>query len=202
MLRLLLFSLTLFLVLDASADSPLTSIKFHAVAKDHPLVKKALISSGQINQEMIDFLLDKGNPVATKLCIINALGYKVSSTDNSRAFLQAIQLVKGVQSVYKLEKSEEHAELMICYAYLMAMESYFDVRKAQDIVNRAQRYAPENFAVAFVAALLHAQRVQQDDFCEVYVSMNRLRKMTNYNLPEEIFKNATDYTDLYLSYCN
>lgn len=202
MLRVLLLFIFLFSVAPASADSPLTSIVFHTSAKEHPLVKLALSSSGRISPEITEYLIKAENPVGTKLCIINALGYKVSSTENSRAFLKAIQEAKGVQSIYKLDNNGESAELMACYAYMMAMESYFDVKKAGEIANRAQRYAPDNFAVAFVAALIHAQNIQQDDFCEVYLSLNRLRKKQNNNLPDEIFKVATDYTDLYFSYCN
>lgn len=196
-----LFLIMMMMGFSQKPQSPLEAIRIESFYKDHPMVQQSLQSRGKITAEICDFLVNSTENINHKLAIINALGMKVSSHANTDTLHIAICRTYQVQSVYQLTNTQENAELMASYAYLMALESSFDVQKAHDIVQRARRLQPDNQAVEFVYALLNAQMAFGTDYCDLFKSFQKLSKKAIPNLNPEVLKLALDYADLYKSYC-
>lgn len=202
MTQLILILISLVISNQDATNSPLASISFNKEYPDHPMIISALESKGHINQEHIQFILQENESINHKIALIFTLGTKVSSHTNSDLLLSAIKRQYEVQSVYQLNNSPQHAELMACYAYLMGMESTYDVSKALDIAQRAFQFQPNNFAIEFVYRLLQAHQAYGSDYCELFKTLNKLKYRENTNLNPGFLTLALDYAHPFETYCN
>lgn len=196
-----LFLIMMMMGFSQKPQSPLEAIRIESFYKDHPMVQQSLQSHGKITAEISDFLINSSEDINHKLAIINALGMKVSSHANTDTLNVAICKEYQIQSVYQLSNTRANAELMASYAYLMAMESSFDVQKAHDLAQRARRLQPDNQTIEFVYALLNAQMAFGTDYCDLFNSFQKISKKAIPNLNPDVLKLAMDYADLYKSYC-
>lgn len=197
----LMMTMMMMMGFSQKPQSPLEAIRIECFYKDHPMVQLSLQSQGKITSEISDFLVNSSEDINHKLAIINALGMKVSSHSNTDTLNRAICKAYQVQSLYQLTNTKSNIELMAAFAYLMAMESSFDVQKAHDLAQRARRLQPDNQAVEFVYALLSAQLAFETDYCDLFKSFQKLSKKAIPNLNPEVLKMSIDYADLYKSYC-
>lgn len=199
LITLLLFSTLFFL--DLRADSPLTSTQFHTVYTDVEIVQKAVNTNGIINAEMMDFILKPSNAVDQKLALINALSWNYNGKNNYDIFIEyAIQ--KKYKSASKLMKKAS-GELMICLAYLKAMDNYFSVSEAIELSKKAQLKSPGSYSVNLIAGLIQAQQEMESNWCNVYALTNdvRLNNSLSMDMREEASVVIFEYMDLYAEYC-
>lgn len=59
-------------------------------------------------------------------------------------------------------------ETRCVFAYLMAMDNYFDVDFALETAIAAQELKPNDKCIAMIRALIAAQKMMDSDFCSVY----------------------------------
>ncbi len=183
------------------ADSPLTSTDFSKAYKDHNVVQQAMNAKGILNNDLCAFLCDENQTIDVKVSIINALSWKFEGKSNAQFFFNYLKKKKKYSSTEKFLKRGSDAEL-ICYAYLKALDNYFDVKEAQKFSSKAAKNS-NSFTVHLIHSLISAQLEMEGNWCKIYRYPRNV--MENKTLKPDFSKEAMDiileYTDLYKEYC-
>lgn len=160
-MKKILFIFILLVSFKSAADSPLTSTYFGKAYLDIPIVQEAFKSKGKITTEMLEFIDEENKPLDVKVAIINSLGWDNKGIMNSKIFFMHVMKKKNYQSEYGNDytafKWYATTDELITYAYLKAMDNYFDVTEAFDIASEALRKAPDSFAVNIIYNLIKCQ---------------------------------------------
>jgi hypothetical protein len=199
-MRLKIIFLTLIGILcfpKVFADSPLTATPFHEAYQEEKIVQVALNAAGVITPKLMKYLSHPKKPIAIKLAIINALGWNFDGQHNAELFYAYL---KDRKKLNELENN--NAELQICYAYLKAMDNYFEVKEALEYANRA-RSKSSSYAGHLVASLIEAQKKMETDWCGVYLASDQVRNNSDFNLDFNSGASAIifNYMELYAKYC-
>jgi hypothetical protein len=128
---------------SALADSPLSSISFAEAYGDVSAVRQAQKRSAY------EFLSSHA-PNDQKLAVANALGW---GQGNAKGFAMR----------------EDRPDDWFVAAYLQAMDDYLEVKpETVALMDKAARALPDDFAVQYAAALVHAQLAMAGSWCDVY----------------------------------
>ncbi len=164
-------------------------------------MQQALKSKGRISDVMMSYLVNDTNPLDVKLALINAIGWSHEGITNSTEFLNFVVKTKkykaeigGKQLSFKWNATpDEH----ICYAYLKAMDNYFDVVYANEIAELALKKNPNSFSVNMIVRLIKAQGLNLlNEDCFGYEQFNTLK--TNTQLKMDMRKDAEKYVFEYM----
>lgn len=190
----------IFFSFQSFADSPITSTDFHTAYHHIELIKEAAESNGVITEEHMQFLTDKRQPIAHKMALINALSWDFNGKNNAEIFFDFLK------PKYKKEKRllrRADAGTIIAYAYLLAMDNYFEVDKALLVSQRAKKKSKKSYAIHIVAGLIEAQKAFDSDWCKVYAATNRVRQDQSLvqDMSPEAIEIIFDYMDLYQGSC-
>ena len=187
------------------ADSPLTSTKISKAYKDYAIIQLASKSSGDISVNLMDYLYEKSNPIDVKIALINEIansGWRIEfkEKNNAAIFLEYLQQKESGFSLNGIPNSE----ILISYAYLKALDNYFDVAEATQWADLAKSRNGESYTVSIVWALIHAQQAIDSDWCEVYNLTNSVRenKELKIDMQEEAISIIFDYMDIFKDDCN
>jgi hypothetical protein len=183
------------------ADSPLTSTDFYKAYLDVPLVQEALKCKGKINNEMLEYIYEETNPLEIKLAIINAIGWNVKGNKSSKLYFKFVMNKKKYKSDfggdYTAFNWNATADELICYAYMKALDNYFDVSDAFEVAGLALNKNPNSFAVNMIYNLLKAQGlISYGETCYVKKMFNTLKN--NPNLTADIKKEAMPFVFEYM----
>ena len=198
-LLLLLFT---FSINSVFADSPLTYTNFSQAYIDIPIVQEASLSKGRMTLEMMNYIDDDDKPLDVKLAIINAIGWDHKGLMNSKLFFMYVMKKKK----YKTDFSGEYmafkwyatSDELICYAYMRAMDNYFDVVEAFEIAGDGLRKSPDSFAVNMIYNLIKSQGLT--DFGEnCYASKMFLTLKDNPKLKMDMRKESMSYVFDYMT---
>ncbi len=200
--NLLLCLFFLLLANQSFADSPLTSTEFYKGYIDIAIVKQARKSDGIITEKQLQFLTNSKNPVAIKLALINSLGWDTKGKSNAPEYLEYLFEQKPHLN-YKNFINKASAEELICYAYLRAMDDYFNVKSASVFARQAMRKAPTSYSIHLIGTLIQVQGLNQNNWCSVYTKTNQVRTNKKLQLDMRLISTAAifDYTDGYKEYC-
>lgn len=182
------------------ADSPLTSTEFSEAYKDAKIVQYAAVSHGSVSELLMDYLIDEKNPIDLKIVAINELGWSLRGKNNAALFYEYMKYKNVLQDINKAS-----ADILICYAYFMAMDDYFDVEEAIVYANKAKSKNEKSYTIQIITALIEAQKAldNKDDWCKVYSLTNNVR--TNKTLIKDMNDEAIaiifKYMDGYKYYC-
>lgn len=168
---------------------------------DVPLVQKALNSKGKITEEMIEFIYSDVNPLELKLAIINAIGWKVKGLTNSQKFFKYVMNKKNYKTDfggdYTAFNWNATADELICYAYMKALDNYFDVSNAFEVADLALKKNPNSFAVNMIYNLIKAQGLTAfGEYCSASKMCNTLKN--NPNLTTDMKKEAMPFVFEYM----
>jgi hypothetical protein len=160
MKKSLLLSMLMSLSLFARADSPLTYTNFYKAYLDIPLVLNATQSKGVMTKDMLEYLTKDANPIDIKLAIINAIGWD-HKNKNSSTFLNYVIKKKRYKSEfgynnYNILNYYGTPEEQIYYAYLRALENFFDINSAFQMSESAVRKS-KSYSVNMIHLLIKAQ---------------------------------------------
>ena len=166
------------------ADSPLTSTDFYKAYMDVPLVQEALNSKGKITNEMMAYINSETNSLEIKLAIINAIGWKVKGNKSSKLYFKFVMNKKKYKSDfggdYTAFNWNATADELICYAYMKALDNYFDVTDAFEVAGLALKKNPNSFAVNMIYNLIKAQGlISYGETCYVKKMFNTLKNNPN-----------------------
>lgn len=199
----LLLCLCLLLVSSQSfADSPLTSTEFYKGYLDIAIIKEASKSDGIITKKQLQFLTNSKNPIAIKLALINGLGWDTKGKSNAPKYL-AYLFEKQPLLNYKNFYNKATATQLICYAYLKAMDDYFNVKSASVFARQAMLKAPTTYSIHLIGTLIQVQGAKQNNWCSVYTKINQVRTNKKLQLDMRLISEAAvfGYTDGYKEYC-
>jgi len=184
------------------ADSPLISTTFFKAYMDVPLVNKTAKSNGVLTNEVFDYLNLKSNTIDKKIALINALKWSVKGKNNAALYLKRLFVIHKEYSI-KNFFNKGTAEQLICYAYLKAMDNYFDVETALKFATQATKRNSNSYTIALINQLIKCQTISHIEWCEIYRVMNETRE--NKKLVIDFRKQASNiifnYTDCYKEYC-
>lgn len=124
---------------------------------DIPMIDKASKSQGILSNDMIKYLQNDSIKIDCKLALINAIGWN-HKNKNSLTYLSSLIERKNYTSEfindgYTLLKSYGTAEEQICYAYLKALDNYFDITSAFEMSETAIRKS-DSYAVNMIHLLI------------------------------------------------
>jgi hypothetical protein len=199
----LLLCICFFFVANTSfADSPLTSTDFHMGYLDIAIIKQARKSDGIITEKQLQFLTNSKNPIAIKLALINSLGWDTKGKSNAPEYLEYL-FEKQPQLNNKNFINKATADQLICYAYLKAMDDYFNVKSASVFARQAMRKAPTTYSIHLIGTLIQVQGLNQNNWCSVYTKINQVRTNKKLQLDMRLISTAAifSYTDGYKEYC-
>ncbi len=184
-------------ITNVFADSPLTETSFFKAYLDVPMVEKAIQSKGILNNKILMYLCDS-NPLHIKLAIINALGWNHQKS-NGTLYLNYVvksKKYKG-ESKYIAFKWQAKSDELICYAYLLSLDHYFDVVDANEIAQLALKKSPNSYAVNMIANLIKAQGLNLlGEECYSVKLFNTLK--TNPQLKMDVRNDAEKYLFEYM----
>ena len=187
------------------ADSPLTSTKISNAYKDYAIIQLASKSNGDISVDLMDYLYERSNPIDVKIALINEIansGWRIEfkEKNNAAIFLEYLQQKESGFSL----NGNPNSEILISYAYLKALDNYFDVAEATQWADLAKSRNGESYTVSIVWALIHTQQAMDSDWCEVYNLTNSVRenKGLEKDMKEEAISIIFDYMDIYKDDCN
>lgn len=185
----------------AMADSPLTSTYFgeaYIGQKGFPSIKKG------DNLALFKCLSDQSVPVDYRLAAINLDGWDINGKHRAERFKTFLELQNGVNGMGEI-LTYCPPEILICYAYLKAMDDYFHVDESIAIAGKAFMDKPKSNTIFLIYTLLWAQKLlnNKEDWGTVYVWTNLARlakdQMEDHMLPEAE-KDIFDYIDEYKDY--
>ena len=185
------------------ADSPLTSTDFYKSYIDVPLVQDAMKCKGKITNEMIEYIYNDKNPLEVKLSIINAVGWNHKGFKNSQNFFKFVINKKKYKSDfggdYTAFNWNATGDELICYAYMKALDNYFDVSDTFEVAGLALNKNPNSFAVNMIYNLIKAQGLTSfREYCSASKIFNTLKN--NPNLTLDMRKESLSYVFEYMDY--
>ncbi len=184
------------------ADSPLTSTPYSAAYGNEYIIIIASETNGLLTTDLMNFLADETQPIALKMAVINELGWEVKGKNNASIFFDHLKQNNGYRNENHFLRTEKGYELL-CFAYLMAMDNYFNVDNAIDYAEKALQKNPESFTFNLITAIIKAQKAMNSDWCEVYRIADKVRKNISLirDMNDEAVKIIFDYISLYKKYC-
>jgi hypothetical protein len=187
---------------SAKADSPVTSTAFSEVYYDEAIVLKAQGAAGVLNDELMAYLYEKTNPVDVKLAIINELSWDYNGKNNFDLFVQFCLTASGSESSDKLIKKAK-GDLLICLAYLKAMDNYFVVGEAYDLAKKARTKGKKSYCIHLIAGVIEGQYLFDSDWCGVFKATDKVRnnKKLKTDIRSEAINIVFEYMDLYAESC-
>lgn len=193
---LITFVVLILQINSAKADSPLTSTIFYKAYLDVPMVQEALNSKGKITNELLEFISNETNALDIKLAVVNAIGWDHKGISNSKLFLKYIVKKKRYKSNFENInmdfKINATADELICFAYLRALDNYFDVDYAFTIANESLKKLGNSCSINLVTNLIKAQVLFSIE--ESCLASHKLHSIqSNTQLIMDMRKDAVDY---------
>ncbi len=202
-LKLILIILTCFCVsaINVLADSPLTSTYFASNYTEYAVIEKTM-TDRTFNADVAAFLLDKKNPIDAKAALINALGWNYDGTANAEQFKTYLAAKYGT-TTSSLQLTSMNADELMCLGYLMAMDNYFIVDDAINILEMARNKKPSSFTIHMILAMTKAQKAMDTNFCDVWKFTSEVLndKSLKRDMKRVSIQNIVDYMVLYRSEC-
>lgn len=180
------------------ADSPLTSTDISKAYKDSEIIQLASKTEGKLTIVIMNYLSSNKNPIELKIALINELGWAFDGKNNSTLFYEYMKEKNNLKDI-----NEASADILICFAYLKAMDNYFNVDDAIKYAQKAKSKNEKSYTINIICALIEAQKAMDSDWCEVYNLTNNIRinDALNKDMKEDAIKIIFDYMDLYKDSC-
>lgn len=200
MKKRMILSLLLGLLLSQNifADSPLTTTDFSKAYEDTQIVQEASKTNGILNEPLMKYLIKSKNPIDLKIAVINKIGWDYNGKNNAELFADYLK----EHHITDIRKA--NADILICYAYLKALDNYFDVEEALSYAKFARLKDQKSYTIAIICAIIDAQIALDYDWCKVYNQTNYVRVNTglDQDMREEAIQIIFKYMDAYKKYCD
>ncbi|MEZ5013539.1 MAG: hypothetical protein R2794_04545 [Chitinophagales bacterium] len=193
--------IALWMPFTVQADSPLTSTYFATSYYSYEIVGAAE-KSGALTDEIAAYLLDNKNPVDVKAAVVNALGWSYDGRANAEVF-KAYLAKKYNASATSLNLNSLRDDELMCLGYMMAMDNYFVVDDAIEVLDKAIARDTKSFTIHMIHALVSAQKAMDTDWCMVWkLTAQVLQNDTLFrDLKTAATQTIVDYMILYKSDC-
>lgn len=193
----------------AMADSPLTSTAFTGDYTEFDIIQDTVKNKVQtLTNEQAAFLTSTDVPAGARAALVNALSWNFDGQKNARLFLNYLQnkdvTVQATASAKELLGKATPEEVAL-YAYLLAMDDYFNVENALGWASQAKQGNPNSLTINMINALLESQYYLDDgnNWCKVYKAVDEVRNNSDLNndFKPEAINSIFDYIEIYQEYC-
>ncbi len=190
-------------IVSLQGDSPITSTDFYQAYEDIQMVVKVAQSDGILTKEMAIFLSSDKNPIDHKAAVINALSWDIDGKNNASLYLEFLAQKYYGSKIDNVTLEPFNGDELLCLGYLRAMDDYFDVLDALDIVYLAWEANDTSFTVSMIFAIVEAQEAMDYDWCEVWLLVEDvlLDEMLVMDMRKEAVTIIVDYMRLYEDEC-
>ncbi|MGR3809942.1 hypothetical protein [Jiulongibacter sp. NS-SX5] len=187
---------------NCKADSPITSTHFFKAYEDECIVQKAAAADGVLTLEIMEFMANDTNRADLKLAALNRLVYDQYEPRLSQLFLSYFTS----QQFFIDEEdftNNAPADLLICYAYLMAFEDR-NLKNAIAFARSASWRSQKSYTIHMVAALIESTKyLRYGEYCRCFQVYSKVKE--NKSLRKDLKPEADDiifeYMNLYEKYC-
>ena len=183
------------------ADSPITSTPFYTAYSDIEMVRIAE-KSGVLTLSIARYFSSTTNPIDVKAAVINALSWDIEGKNNAELFFEFLEdfYKEDIDSVTLEPLSVDE---IFCLGYLMAMDDYFYVYEALDVLYTAWDLNDTSFTISIILAIVEAQDAMDFDWCEVWLLTEGVLfdKTLKKDMRDEAIEIIVDYMKLYEEYC-
>lgn len=178
------------------ADSPLTSTTFYTAYLEHEVVANAAQTS-QMDGKTLDFLINPAERLDIKMAIINALGW-VKSEKMAPVLLNALSERYKHSDINRFSSAD-----ITCYAYMLALDDYFNISEASELIDRARSLETGSATVLMIWALIKGQEMMDYSWCDVWMKTSEALRNTvePRDMKTAAIQSIVDYTILYKEYC-
>jgi hypothetical protein len=186
----------------AKADSPVTSTYIATFYYEYPMVSTAE-TARSLTDEIAAYLLDPNNLIDVKAAVINAIGWNYDGTDNATLFKGYLAKYHGT-TTEQLSLQSLTGDELFCLGYFMAMDNYFVVDDAINVLQMAAEKNKESFTTHLVLAMVEAQKSMDYDWCKVWrVTADVLNDKTLVrDMKTGAIQSIVDYMILYKGSCS
>ncbi|MDH5179427.1 MAG: hypothetical protein OEZ39_15255 [Gammaproteobacteria bacterium] len=183
------------------ADSPLTSTDFYQAYQDLPAVQMIINDRG-LSEKSAALLVDDQTPMDHAAAMVNALGWDFNGKANAVRFVELLRQVRP-DIANKIDTSSEPARVLFLRGYMKALDNYFDVAEASEMVKRAQGKLPNDFTVALITTLVIAQDDKKYTWCDRYMFPTGVIQQFHgrQNMRQKAVDIIMEYMILYKEYC-
>lgn len=191
-----------FSVFSSYADSPVTSTYFASFYSEYEIVNYA-ISAGKVDDKISEYLSNENNLIDVKAAVVNAIGWNYDGTTNAVVFRQYLARKYNIPADMLSDKDLTGSELM-CLGYFAAMDDYFIVDGALEVLEDAKAKMPESFTVNMIYTIVQAQKVFDTNWCGVWQGMSRLLQQNGLkrDIKTSAIQSVVDYLIIYKPYCS
>lgn len=202
------------------ANSPLKITEISKAYINVPIVITATESKGELTLELMSYLKNKKNPIAVKMAIINELGiYALENFTNDSVDLFGLEVREyrqGNSAIFYeyLNKNKKYSniddflnkadgDIIICMAYLKAMDYNNINDDALLFAEKAKIKNPNSYTIHIISSLIEAEQIIDNEKCLVYKLANGVRnnKQLNKDMNEEAIEIIFKYIDFYKDDC-
>lgn len=154
------------------ADSPLTSTEFWRIYKvsggdENYFPPYKVYDESEWGEEVMSILCSSDVSIEQRLCLVNYCGWNFEGQSHYADLVRYSCDKEGVANEKQLFRNMS-GEMLIVFAYVKAMDDYFNVSEAKSIAEEAVKRSPNSRAVAMIAALIKAQYAMDSNWGEVY----------------------------------
>ena len=134
---------------------------------------------------------------------INALGWNIKGQQNADAYLSYLISKNIHKNKNNFLKSGQKEDLII-YAYLLAMDNYFDVQASIDICKIPVIKNDKSRCIQMISALIKSHSVLYKNYCDVYQLLREAKdvKQLTSDMQEEAVHEIFNYIKIYRKYCS
>lgn len=189
--------------LTLHADSPITSTDFHRAYSDIAIVKEAAESDGILTEKMAAMLSAEDYPIDDKAAIINALSWDFEGKSNAARYMEYLKQKYYGSEIDSTTFEPLTGDELFCLGYLRAMDDYFDVTRALDMLDLAWQKNDTSFTVSMIYAIVEAQEAMDYDWCEVWLLIDDVLsdEMLEFDMREKAVSIIVEYMILYADEC-
>ena len=167
------------------ADSPLTSTDFWRIyqvyGEDNSYFPPYQVyNESGWGDEVMSILCSSDVPIEQRLCLVNYCGWNFEGQGHYPDLVRYCCEKNGISNEKNLFRKMS-GEMMIIFAYVKAMDDYFDVSEAKSLAEEAVKRSPKSRAVAMITALIKAQYAMDSDWGEIYRVCHAVETDTSLN---------------------
>ena len=181
MRRYLLTLVVALVAVTVWADSPLTSTRFWPIYNfscdklTFPMYQQ--FEKYGWSPEVMDDLTSQEISVEKRLCLVNLVSWNFGGQNHYEG-LVTYYMARNNLTDREAAFREMDGKMLAVFAYVKAMDNYFDVTEARQLSSEAVLRAPDSRAVAMIDALIAAQMAMDSDWLEVYHVCQRVVEKT------------------------
>lgn len=150
--------LSLFHSSKLQADSPITSTVFYHYSFSEMKPYALKLKNGKLDKKLVNYIINNDD-LFENLSLVNALGWSLKGKRNQKVFLKQLKKIYLIKNEKDLIEMFD-TDLMILYAYLGAMDDYFNVEDELKICRMVLDFDSGSVLHTLIYSLIYLQDIQ------------------------------------------